>query len=87
MLGFIDSWIIGWIAGGFAVILVVLLLLLATRLASHVAAKAEAILLALEDTRASTEGLWGMESVNRSAKKIVRAAAAARDGLEQKGAS
>lgn len=86
-MGFIDSWIIGWIAGGFAVIVVVLLLLVATRLASHVAAKAEAILLALEDARANTEGLWGMEDVNRSAKKIVGAATAARTGLEQKGAS
>jgi hypothetical protein len=87
MVGFINSWVIGWIAGGFAVILVVILLLVATRLASQVAAKAEAILLALDDARAHTEGLWGVDSVNRSAKRIVRAAAAARTGFERKGAS
>jgi hypothetical protein len=82
LVGFINSWIIGWIAGGAAVVVVVVLLLVATWMASRVAAKAEAILIALNEARANTEGLWGVAELNATAQRVVKAASAARSVLE-----
>lgn len=82
----LNGWVIGWIVGAFAVIVVVGLLLVATVLASRVAAKAEAILLALEDSRRHTEGLWGVDRLNGAVRRTIGAAVQARGGLERKGA-
>lgn len=80
------SWVIGFSVGAVVVLLVVVLLLLMIVNAARAAAKAEAILAALEEARDNTEGLWLVDETNRAVERINDAATAARLHLESKGA-
>lgn len=80
-------WVIGLTVGLVLVAVVVVLLVLMIIGASRAAEKAEAILAALQDARDNTEGLWQLDTTNRTATRIVEAATAARQHLATKGAS
>jgi hypothetical protein len=73
--------------GGAVVVVVVILLLLMIVAASKTAAKAEAILAALEDARDNTAGLWQLDVTNQAAGRIVDAAVVAREHLASKAAT
>ncbi len=75
------GWAIGLGIGTLIVVVVVVLLLLMIRGATRAAEKAEAILDALLDARDNTEGLWRLDTTNRTAGRIVEAAAKTRRHL------
>lgn len=77
-----SGWVLAWIIGAGVVVIVVTLLLLMIRGAARAAAKAEDILVALEDARQNTAALWAVGETNESAQRIVAAAASARVALE-----
>ncbi|CAN5202159.1 hypothetical protein BH20ACT3_BH20ACT3_02660 [soil metagenome] len=76
-----SGWVIGLGVGTLIVVVVVVLLLLMIRGATRAAEKAEAILAALHDARDNTEGMWRLDTTNRTAGRIVEAAAKARRHL------
>ena len=82
-----NGWVLGWVIGAVVVVVVVILLLLMIVAASKTAAKAEAILAALEDARDNTAGLWQLDVTNQTAGRIVDAAVAAREHLAAKAAT
>lgn len=75
------GWAIGLGVGALIVVVVVILLLLMIRGASRAAGKAEAILAALHDARDNTDGLWRLDTTNRTTARIVEAASQARRHL------
>lgn len=77
-----SGWVLGWIIGAVVVVVVVALLLLLIRGASRAADKAEAIVAALEDTRANTAALWKVADTDAAAGRIVAGATAAREQLQ-----
>ena len=77
-----SGWIVGWAIGLAVVALVVLLLVLLTRSASRAATKAEAIVAAFNDARDNTEGLWNVDTTNRTIVDITSSARDAREYLE-----
>lgn len=76
-----NGWILGYIIGVVVVAIVVAVLLLLIRGARRTAAKAEAILAALQDARDGTQGLWELGTTVATAERIVAAAAAVRLAL------
>lgn len=76
-----NGWVLGWAIGAVVVAVVVVLLVLMISGASRTAAKAEAILAALQDARDNTEGLWQLDATNQVADRIISAATAAREHL------
>ena len=76
-----NGWILGYAIGAVVVLVVVAVLLLMIRGARRVAAKAEAIVGALEDVRDGTEPLWQLGATVKTAERIVGAAADARASL------
>lgn len=76
------GWIIGWAVGLAVVALVVLLLVLLIRGASRAANKAEAIVVAFNEARDNTAGLWDVDTANRTIVEIISSAKAAREHLE-----
>lgn len=82
-----NGWVLGWLIGAAVVVVVVTLLLLMIVGAAKTAAKAEAIVVALEEGRDNTAGLWQLDVTNQAAGRIVDAAAAAREHLAAKAAN
>lgn len=82
-----NGWILGWIIGGAVVVVVVVLLLLLIQGAARAAAKAEAVLAALDEAKVNTLPLWEVDTTNQVASRIVVAATAARQFLASKGAN
>lgn len=78
----IGGWIVGWAIGLAATALVVFLLVLLIRGASRAANKAEAIVVALHDSREHTVGLWEVDTTNRTIVRITESAASAREYLQ-----
>ncbi|CAN5389275.1 hypothetical protein BH23ACT9_BH23ACT9_31780 [soil metagenome] len=76
------GWIIGYAVGLVVVLLVVALLLLMIRGASKVADQAGAVVEALESARDRSAGLWDVGTTTTTARRITRAATAARHHLE-----
>lgn len=81
-----DGFVLGLAIGLTVVVVVVVLLVWMTWLASKAAAKAEAIILALDDARDNTAALWNVDTTNRTVTRIVTAATAAREYLAEQGA-
>ncbi len=79
-----NGWVLGWAIGLVVVAVVVILLVLMIIGASRAAAKAEAILAALQDARDHTEGLWQLDPTNEVADRIIASATAAREHLASK---
>ncbi len=79
-----NGWVLGWAIGLVVVAVVVILLVLMIIGASRAAAKAEAILAALQDARDHTEGLWQLDPSNEVADRIIASATAAREHLASK---
>ncbi len=79
-----NGWVLGWTVGLVVVAVVVILLVLMIIGASRAAAKAEAILAALQDARDHTQGLWQLDATNQVADRIIDAATAAREHLASK---
>ncbi len=77
-----SGWVLAWIIGAVVVVVVVALLLLMIRGAARAAGKAEDILAALRDSQAHTAALWALAETNGSARRIVKAAAGAREAIE-----
>ncbi len=82
-----NGWVWGLAIGLVVVAVVVVLLVLMIIGASRAAAKAEAILAALQDARDNTEGLWQLDATSETADRIVAAATAAREHLAGKAAN
>lgn len=82
-----NGWILGYAIGAAVVVVVVVVLLLMIRGASRTAAKAEAIVVALNDVRDNTEPLWQLAATVKTAERIVAAAADARTSLTPGGRS
>ena len=80
------GWIVGWVIGGVVVSLVVALLLLMIRGAHRARVKAGSIIAALESSRDNTNALWAVAATNKTATRITKAATAARQHIESKGA-
>jgi uncharacterized SAM-binding protein YcdF (DUF218 family) len=80
----VSGWVLGWIIGGAVVVIVVVLLLLMIQGAARAAAKAEAVLAALDDAKVNTLPLWEVDATNQVATRIVAAATAAREHLASK---
>lgn len=80
------GWIVGWVIGGVVVALVVALLLLMIRGAHRAGVKAGNVLSALEASRDNTAALWSVDATNKTARRITKAATAARLHIESKGA-
>ena len=80
------GWIVGWVIGAVVVGLVVALLLMMIRGAHRAGVKAGNVLAALEASRDNTAGLWSVDVTNKTARRITKAATAARLHLESKGA-
>ncbi len=76
-----NGWILGYLIGAVVVLVVVVVLLLMIRGARQTAAKAEAILAALQDARDGTAGLWQLEATMKTTQRICEAAADARRAL------
>jgi hypothetical protein len=79
------GWIVGWAIGLAVVVLVVVLLLLLRRGAFRAANKAESIVDAFNESRDNTEGLWNVDTTNRTIVDITSSARAAREYLESAG--
>ncbi len=79
------GWIVGWSIGAVVVVALVVLLLLMIRGAARAGVKAGNILVALEQSRDNTAGLWSVDATNKTARRITNAATAARLHLESKG--
>ena len=76
-----NGWILGLLIGAVVVLVVVVVLLLLIRGARQTAEKAEAILVALNDARDGTAGLWQLGATVKTAERIAEAAADARRSL------
>ena len=82
-----SGWVVGWIIGGAVVVVVVVLLLLMIQGAARAAAKAEAVLAALDVAKVNTLALWDVDTTNQVASRIAAAATAAREYLVAQGGS
>lgn len=80
-----SGWVIGWAIGAVVVIVVVALLLLMIAGAARATAKTEDIIEALERARGNTSALWKVADTNRTAGRIVDAAAATREAMSAPG--
>ena len=80
-----NDWVIGYIAGGAVVLVVALVLIVMIMSARRAAARAEAILEALVEARDRTNALWALADTRTAARRIVAAAASARQGLAGEG--
>ena len=76
------GWITGWAIGLAVVALVVLLLVLMIRGASQAAIKAGSIVAAFNEAQDNTDGLWNVDTTNRTIVDITSSARAAREYLE-----
>lgn len=81
------GWIVGWSIGAVVVLALVALLLTMIRGAARAGVKAGNILSALERSRDNTAGLWAVDTTNKTARRITKAATAARLHIESKGNS
>ena len=81
------GWIVGWSIGTVVVLALVALLLAMIRGAARAGVKAGNILSALEQSRDNTAGLWAVDTTNKTARRITKAATAARLHIESKGNS
>jgi hypothetical protein len=79
------GWITGWAIGLAVVALVVMLLVLMIRGASQAAIKAESIVAAFNEAQDNTDGLWNVDTANRTIVDITSSARAAREYLESAG--
>ena len=79
------GWIVGWSIGAVVVLALVALLLAMIRGATRAGVKAGNILAALEQSRDNTEGLWDVDTTNKTVRRITNAATAARLHVESKG--
>ena len=77
-----DGWYIGWGIGLVFVVIVVVLLLLMIRGASRAGDKAESIIEAFNEAEKNTDGLWNVDTTNRTIVDITSSAKAAREYLE-----
>lgn len=76
-----NGWLIGYLVGAIVVLVVAAALLVMFAGARRVAHQTEDILAALRQARAGTAALWKVADTNLAADRIVRAAAAVREGL------
>ena len=77
-----DGWYMGWGIGLVFVVIVVVLLLLMIRGASRAGDKAESIIEAFNEAEKNTDGLWNVDTTNRTIVDITSSARAAREYLE-----
>ena len=77
------GWLIGYAVGLVVVLLVVALLLMMITGARKVADQADAVVDALQLARDRSEALWDVGRTSTTARRITRAAGAARQHLEQ----
>ena len=82
MLAISSGWWIGWGVGLLFVVIVVALLLLMIRGASRAGDKAQSIVAALNEAEGNTDGLWNVDTTNRTIVDITNSAKAAREYLE-----
>lgn len=87
MLAISAGWWIGWGVALVFVLIVVALLLLMIRGVSRAGDKAASIVEAFNEAEGHTDGLWNVDSVNRSVTDIAKSAKAAREYLESAGGS
>ncbi len=79
------GWIVGWSIGAVVVVALVALLLTMIRGAARAGIKAGNILSALEQSRDNTDGLWAVDTTNKTVRRITNAATSARLHVESKG--
>jgi hypothetical protein len=72
-------WIFGWVVGAVVVLIAALLLLAIIGLGRRIVRQADEITEALDGTRANTDALWAVKSVNLNLDRVVRGLAAARE--------
>ncbi len=82
-LSTIGWWTIGFVLGGAIVVVAAALLLAIIALGRRIAAQAEAIVDALDGTRANTAALFDVTRTNLAIDRITRDLRAVRDGLER----
>jgi hypothetical protein len=78
----VDAWTIGFAVAALVVVVVVVLLVVLLVLARRVAARADAILAALQAADRHTVGLTRLTHTNRLVARVNGAAAAAREAVE-----
>ena len=66
----LTEWVVGYIIGVLVVVIIVVLATILILQARKIAFQATDIFAALEESRDHTEGLWEMDSVNRSLRSI-----------------
>ncbi len=74
-------WIVGWVIAFVVVAVAAILLLTAIALAKRIERQADTITEALDGTRANTDALWAVKSVNLNLDRVVRGLAAARKAV------
>lgn len=74
-------WIVGWVIAFVVVAVAAILLLTAIALAERIERQADTITEALDGTRANTDALWAVKSVNLNLDRVVRGLAAARKAV------
>jgi len=79
----VNGWILGYVIGAAVVAVVVVVLLAMIALARRTAEKAEAIVVALRDSRDGTAALWEVARTVSTTERIVEAASSARETLAQ----
>lgn len=77
-----NGWYIGWGIGLLFVVIVVVLLLLMIRGATRAGDKALSIVEAFNEAEKNTDGLWNVDTTNRTIVEITGSARAAREYLE-----
>lgn len=72
------GWLIGYIIGGAVVVIVAVLALILIAQARRIGSQAGEILAALEAARDNTDGLWEVDTINRSLDDVRATARQAR---------
>ena len=72
------EWLIGYLIGGLVVLIVAVLAIILILQARKIGDQAMDILVALEEGRDNTRGLWDIDEVNRSLDSIRQSAREAR---------
>lgn len=81
------DWVIGYIIGLVVVVIVVVMATILILQARRIAFQAADILVALDEARENTNGLWEVDAVNRSLENTREAARTARGVLGGGGAT
>lgn len=82
LLAISAGWWTGWGIGLLFVVIVVALLLLMIRGAIRAGDKAESIVAAFNEAEGHTDGLWNVDTTNRTIVDITKSAKDAREYLE-----